>query len=249
VGQYQPEEGEPIFLKELVAKTEGMTGSSVKANYPYWLVDAEGNAYTHGSKGNEFVEAFELKNGEGDTTFVVNYAKTAFTGVVYLSEGEDLENAVLCTSPNAAIRSSMAKAGYVTEDLKLITLQQGTYKIRAILFDAGKTPSYVCTLAKGEGDENEIYLAATATNWTEAESDLLTITEATDITLKAGGSETTGVDVIMIYASEDAPEDPEAGVAELKSVQKVAARKVVMNGRILIQTNFGLFNVAGVQVK
>ena len=248
VAQYQPEEGDAIVLKELVAKTEGMTGSSVKANYPYWLVDAEGNAYTHGSKGNEFVENFELKNGEGDTTFVINYSKTAYNGVVFLSEGEDLPGAVLCTSPNAAVRSSMAKSAYFAEDLKLVTLQPGTYKIRAILFDAGKTTSYVATLTKGAGEENEIYLSATATNWTEAESDLLTITEATDITLLAGGSADTGIDVIMIYASEDAPEDPE-GIDELKYAQKVVARKVVMNGRILIQTNRGIFNVAGVQVK
>ena len=248
VGQYQPEEGEPIFLKELVAKTEGITGSTVKANYPYWLVDAEGNAYTHGSKGNEFVEKFDLKNGEGDTTFVINYSKTAYNGVVFLSEGEDLPGAVLCTSPNAAVRSSMAKSAYFAEDLKLVTLQPGTYKIRAILFDAGKTTSYVATLTKGAGEENEIYLSATATNWTEAESDLLTITEATDITLLAGGSADTGIDVIMIYASVDAPEDPE-GIDELKYAQKVVARKVVMNGRILIQTNRGIFNVAGVQVK
>ena len=250
VAQYQPEEGDAIVLKELVAKTEGITGSTVKANYPYWLVDAEGNAYTYGSKGNEFVQSFELKNGEEntDTTFVINYKKTDYTGVVFLSEGEDLENAVLCTNGNAAIRSSMGKAGYVTEDLKLVTLQPGTYKIRAILFDAGKTPSYVATLTKGATEEDEIYLSATATNWTEAESDLLTITEATDITLKAGGGDDKGIDVIMIYASEDAPEDPE-GIDELKSAQKVVARKVVMNGRILIQTNRGIFNVAGVQVK
>ena len=200
-----------VTLKELVAKTSGTTGSTIKANYPYWLVDAEGVAYTHGVKGNEFFEAFDLKNyGENaDTTFVINYKKTDYAGVVYLSEGEDIEGAVLCTNANAAIRSSMGKAGYVTEDTKLVTLQPGTYKIRAIIFDAGKTASYVCTLTKGEGEENEINLSATATNWTEAESDLLTITEPTDITLKAGGSDTTGLDVIMIYASEDAPEDPD----------------------------------------
>ena len=142
----------------------------------------------------------------------------------------------------------MGKAGYVLEDLKLVTLQPGTYKIRAILFDAGKTPGYVCTLTKGEGEENEIYLSATATNWTEAESDLLTITEPTDITLKAGGSENTGVDVIMIYASEDAPEDPDA-VVDVRSAQKVAVRKVVKDGQILIETAAGIVNVAGIQVK
>ena len=123
-----------------------------------------------------------------------------------------------------------------------------TYKISAVIFDANKTPGYICTLTKGEGEDNEIYLGATATNWTEAESDLLTITEATDITLKAGGSDTTGLDVIMIYASVDAPDDPE-GIVEVKSAQKVAARKVMKDGRILIQTEGGIFNAIGVQVK
>ena len=232
-------------LKELVGETEGITGSTIKANYPYWLADKDGNVYTYGTKGNPFEVSFDLK---GDTTFVINYKKTDFDGCVFLSEGEDLTGAVLCTNGNAAIRSSMAKSGYVTEDLKLVTLQPGTYKIRAILFDAGKTPSYICTLTKGAGEDDEIYLSATATNWTEAESDLLTITEPTDITLKAGGSESTGVDVIMIYASTDAPEDPDA-ISEVKDAKKVVARKVAKDGRILIQTAAGTFNAVGVQVK
>ena len=233
-------------LKELVGETEGITGSTIKANYPYWLADKDGNVYTYGTKGNPFEVSFDLK---GDTTFVINYKKTDFDGCVFLSEGEDLTGAVLCTNGNAAIRSSMAKSGYVTEDLKLVTLQSGTYKIRAILFDAGKTPSYICTLTKGAGEDDEIYLSATATNWTEAESDLLTITEPTDITLKAGGSESTGVDVIMIYASTDAPEDPD-GIAEVKAnAQNAAAMKVMKNGQLLIKTATGTFNALGVQVK
>lgn len=236
-----------ITLKELVAKTEGTTGSTVKVNYPYWLTDAEGNVYSHGSKGNEFIELFDLKNGEGDTTFVINYKKTAMEGAVYLSEGEDIAGAVLCTHANTVVRSSMAKAAYFQEDVKLVTLQPGTYKIRAILFDV-KPASYVCTLTKGDGEENEIFLSATADNWTETESDLLEITEPTDITLKASGAENQGVDVIVIYASTDAPEDPDA-VVDVKSAQKVAARKVMKDGRILIETAAGTINVAGQQVK
>ena len=117
------------------------------------------------------------------------------------------------------------------------------------IFDAEKTPSYVCTLTKGAGEENEIYLSATATNWTETESDLLTITEATDITLKAGGGDNQGVDVIMIYASTDAPEDPD-GIAEVKAnAQNAAAMKVMKNGQLLIKTATGTFNALGVQVK
>ena len=245
VAAYVDEENNTTVLKELVAKTEGVTGSTVKVNYPYWLLDDNGIAYTHGSKGNEFVETFDLKNGEGDTTFVVNYKKTEYEGVVFLSEGEDLQGAVLCTSGNAAVRSSMGKAGYVTEDLKLVTLQPGTYKIRAVLFDADKEPNYVCTLSKGEGEENEIYLSATATNWTESESDLLTIAEATDITLKAGGGDNQGVDVIMIYA---ATEDPD-GIVKVNADAQKAVRKVAKNGQVLIETEAGIFNALGVQMK
>ena len=239
------DEDNTTVLKELVAKTEGITGSTVKANYPYWLTDADAKVYTHGAKGSEFIEAFDLKNGEGDTIFVVNYKKTEFEGVVFLSEGEDLQGAVECTNGNAVVRSSMAKAGYVTEDLKLVTLQPGTYKIRAVLFDANKEPSYICTLATGEGEDNEIYLSATATNFDERESDLLTITEATNLTLKAGGGDNQGIDVIMIYA---ATEDPD-GIVKVNADAQKAVRKVAKNGQILIETEAGIFNALGVQMK
>lgn len=251
VAQYQPEEGEPVFLKELLAKTEGMTGSTVSVNYPYWLADADGNAYTYGSKGNEFLQKFDLKNGEenADTTFVINYKKTDYTGVVFLSEGEDIEGSILCTNANAAIRSSMGKAAYVLEDTKLVTLQPGTYKIRAILFDAAKDPGYVCVFSKGATENDEISLTANATNWTEAESDLLTITEATDIKLLSGGSDTYGLDVVMIYVSDDVPDDPQ-GITEVNAgAQKMAARKLMKEGKILIQTEAGTVNVAGQLVK
>jgi hypothetical protein len=231
-----------FVLKELVPETEGMTGTTVKVNYPYWLTDEGGNAYTYGAKGNEFKEVFDLK---GDTTFVIQYKATNFEGVVYLSEGEDLPGAVECTNGNAVVRSSMGKAGYVTEDLKLVTLQPGTYKIRAIIFDADKEPAYVCTLTKGAGEENEIYLSAVSTNWTEAESDLLTITEPTEITLKAGGGDNQGIDVIMIYA---ATEDPD-GIVTVKSNAQKSVRKIAKNGQLLIETEAGIFNALGLQVK
>lgn len=237
-----------IDLKELVGKTEGTTGSIIKANYPYWLADADGNVYTYGTKGSPFTQSFDLKNGEGDTTFVINYKKTDYTGVAYLSEGEEIQNAVECSHANAAIRASNCKAGYVLEDTKLVTLQPGTYKIRAVIFDANKTPGYVVTLTKGEGELNEIYLSANATNWTETESDLLTITEPTDIVLKAGGSETTGLDAIIIYASTDAPDDPDA-IIVAKAGQKAAVRKVAKAGQIIIESEAGAFNAAGAQVK
>ena len=232
---------EQVVLKELVGPTEGMTGTTVKAQFPYWLIDGEGNAYQHAAISKEFNAAFELNC---DTTFVLVYNKTDYAGVVFLSEGEDLPDAVIVNHGNTAIRSSMGKAGYVTKDTKLVTLQPGNYKIRAVLFDV-KPVSYVCTLTKGAGEENEIYLSSTADNWTETESDLITITEATDITLQASEKENQGVDIIMIYASA---EDPD-GIVEVKSNAQKVVRKVVKKGQVLIETEAGVFNAVGVQVK
>ena len=247
VAKYTDGENE-VVLKELVGTTEGVTGSTVKASYPYWLKDEQGNVYTYGTRGVEFVQTFDLKNGEGDTTFVVNYSKTAYEGCVFLSEGEDLPGAAECGSNNAVVRSSMGKAAYFAEDVNLCTLQPGSYKIRAVLFDASSSPSYTVTLTKGEGVENEINLTAALVNFSDVESDLFEITEPTNITLKAGGNDTTGLDAIIIYASTDAPEDPD-GINEVKDAQKVVARKVAKDGRILIQTAAGTFNAVGVQVK
>jgi len=243
VGGYTTD-GETVELKELVPLTEGTTGSTVKVNYPYWLTDASGVAYTYGTRGSEFVEALDLKNGEGDTTFVINYKKTDYTGVVYLSEGEDIEGAVLCTSNNAVVRSSMGKSAYVEEATKLVTLQPGSYKIRTILFDANSTVGYTCTLSRSDDPENLIYLGATQVNFSEAESDLITVTEATDITLQPGGGATTGLDAIMIYTYDDTAI---AGVKD--NSEKVATRKMMKDGKILIVTEAGTFNVAGQLIK
>ena len=246
VAVYEGEES-TIVLKELVTETEAMSGTSVKMQFPYWLKDEEGNVYQHAAISKEFNTSFELNS---DTTYVLSYTKTDMEGAVYLSEGEDIPGATACTQANAAIRSSMSKAGYVTEDTKLVTLQPGSYKIRAILFDAAKEPNYICTLTKGEGEENEIYLSASATNWTNAESDLLEITEPTDITLKAGGGESQGIDVIVIYAFNDDPGDVDAIQAVGSKVQRsFNVYKVAKDGQILIETEYGTVNAAGRQVK
>lgn len=247
VAAYTPEGGEPVVLKTLVSEAEEIAGSTVKVNYSYWLADEAGNVYTHGAKGSEFVEALDLKS---DTTFIINYNKTAMEGAVYLSEGEDIEGALPCTHANVVIRSSNGKAAYFEEDVKLVTLQPGTYKVKAIVFDGAKTAGHIVTLYTGAEDveENEIYLAATATNWTEAESELLTITEPTDITLKAGGNGDKGLDIIVIYASTDAPDDPDA-IVDVNADKKATTHKVVKGGQILIVTEAGTFNAAGVQVK
>ena len=52
----------------------------------------------------------------------------------------------------------------------------------------------------------------------------------------------------MIYASTDAPDDPEA-IVDVKGAAPKAVRKVMTRGQILIETAAGTVNIAGLQVK
>ena len=64
--------------------------------------------------------------------------------------------------------------------------------------------------------------------------------------MKAGGSENHGIDVIMIYAATENPD----GIVDVKSnAQKAIVRKMVKKGQVLIETEAGIFNTLGIQMK
>ena len=241
-------------LKTLIPETVGKTMDVVKVNYSYWLKDDEGNLYTHGAKGSEFVEALDLMS---DTTFYINYTKANISGVVFLAEGEDFfdEDATertieKVTQANAVIRSSMGKAAYATADTKITTLPAGTYMFKAIIFDnKGSNSGFTQNIGISSNTEEDLVLAANADNWTEAEQ-IFTLNNESDIIWRAGGSDSKGIDIMVIYATDELPEDPD-GVATVEANETVAkaVRKVVKNGQLLIENANGAFTVAGAQVK
>lgn len=219
-------------LKTLVPETVGKTNDVVKVNYSYWLTDEEGNLYTYGTKGSEFTQKFDLVS---DTTFVINYKKVeGVSEVKFLAEAEDwvdeenLESVVqYCTNANSAVRSSNCKAAYATADWTVATLPAGTYKIKAVLFDSQKTASFVANFAVGT---EEIPLAANSTNFAEVESEPFEVTEETNVIWKAGGSENYGIDILVIYATDELPEpDYEPGDVNGDNVITMADANAVVN--------------------
>ena len=238
-------------LKTLVPETVGKTNDVVKVNYSYWLTDGEGNLYTYGTKGNEFLEKFDLIS---DTTFVISYKKVAdVSGVVFLSEGEDFfdegnqERTIeMVTQANSVIRSSNGKAAYATADTKITTLPAGTYTFKAIIFDnTGKTSGFIQSIGISENTGEDLLLAANADNWTEAQETFILENEG-DIIWRAGGNENKGIDIMVIYKSDGA--DAVASV-EAAETAAPATRKVVKDGKFLIETANGTFTAAGAQVK
>ncbi len=238
-------------LKTLVPETVGKTNDVVKVNYSYWLTDGEGNLYTYGTKGNEFLEKFDLIS---DTTFVISYKKVAdVSDVVFLSEGEDFfdeenqERTIeMVTQGNSLIRSSNGKAAYATADTKITTLPAGTYTFKAIIFDnTGKTSGFIQSIGISEKTDEDLLLAANADNWTEAQETFILENEG-DIIWRAGGNANKGIDIMVIYKSDGG--DAVASV-EAAETAAPATRKVVKDGKFLIETANGTFTAAGAQVK
>ncbi len=236
-------EGEGKVIKAAVATGKAETNDNISVPYSYWVADAEGNVYTKGQKGVPFTESFVIENEKTDYNLVYN--TTAYGKAAYCMEGEDIEGALACTHGNTVIRSSGTKAAYNDQDITLTTLQPGSYKIRAILFAGDKNGTYNATFTVGA---KNVVMNAPADNWNEVESeDLIEVTEATPLVWNAGGDENHGLDIIMVYESEDIP-DGVNGVAENGSVSAKTV-KVVKDGRVVIESANGTYTVAGAQMK
>ena len=241
-------------LKEFIPETEGEEGDQIEVMYSYWMKTSEGSLVTYGTKGNAFKATFDLKS---DTTFTINYKSTGIEGVVYLAEMEDFYNAEnldcpiqLCSNTNMAIRSSNGKAAYCVADdgFQLTTLAAGTYKIKAVLFDAAKTANYIATFNVGG---EEVILSATSTNFDEKETWIEVTEDNTPVVLTKSGGADKGIDIIAIYSTDEIPEEEPDGVASVEAATGAvkAVRKVVKAGQLLIENVNGTFTVAGAQVK
>lgn len=224
---------------------KGKTNDKIEVAYSHYVADAAGNVYTAGSIGTPFTSTFTL-SAEG--IYNVTYKKcTYITDAVLCVEGEDIEGTTLLTTGNMGVRASNQKAAYNENDIVLATLQPGTYKIKAGLFDV-KPISYVATFTLGNA--SDIELASTADNLSEVESDLITVTEATELIWKAGGDDKRGLDYIVVYPSEDAPDDP-TGISGVYGTTATQAQpvKVMKNGRVVVESANGTYTVAGAKMQ
>lgn len=233
-----------------IAEGEAMTNDNIEIPYSYYVTDAEGNVYTCGAPGTQFTQTFNILS---DTTFVINYKTTTIKNAVFCSEAEDIAGTTLLTTGNMLVRASNQKAAYAENDIVLVTLQPGSYKITAGLFDV-KPISYVAQFVLGNAAATDapILLSSTADNLSIVESDLFEVKEATTLIWVAGGAENKGIDFIAVYPSDDAPEpeDPD-GISDVNASAKdsVKAKTVVKDGRIVIESVNGTYTVAGAKIK
>lgn len=112
-------------------KSESLTGKYIgdviTITYPrLWLVGTTLYSTAQNAHGDGY---FKWNYPLDGNDAVIEYNTTEATGVVYYSEGEDIEGMTADASSNADIRCSDGKGGRSSDELSLTTLGTGVYKL------------------------------------------------------------------------------------------------------------------------
>ena len=240
----QTPEGEVL---KTIAEGKELENTKVEGAYSYWLADSEGKLYTRGAKGTPFTYSAVINS---EDPVVLEYAAKSFDGmakVMFLSEAEDLAGVTRSNAANSAARSSNAKSAFAESDVELTVLPAGTYKIRVIIFDGNKNGGQASvTFSYGDNADEQVTLKSDAENFSEVESEVITLTEARQVIWKAGGADNNALDAVLIYQWDKALSVN--GVAEANAAAPGVV-KFAKDNSLLIKTAKGTFNAAGMQVK
>ena len=240
----QTPEGEVL---KTIAEGKELENTKVEGAYSYWLADSEGKLYTRGAKGTPFTYSAVINS---EDPVVLEYAAKSFDGmakVMFLSEAEDLAGVTRSDAANSAARSSNAKSAFAESDVELTVLPAGTYKIRVIIFDGNKNGGQASvTFSYGDNADEQVTLTSDAENFSEVETEVITLTEARQVIWKAGGDKARALDAVLIYQWDKALSVN--GVAEANAAAPGVV-KFAKDNSLLIKTAKGTFNAAGMQVK
>ena len=189
-----------------------------KVSVPYdEYINVEGSLYKSSAESSSFKKGVELT--ENNITATVKYSASDITGVVYYSEGEDIEGASVVNSGNADARCSGAAAGYSATDLKFVTLPAGTYKINAVVYSPTSAGG---SFSIKNGDEVVYGFTSGNANRTVVSSDNIVLSGETELSI-ANCSANAAYDLIYIQrvATDAALSITSAGYATFSPASNV----------------------------
>ena len=182
-------------------------GESATVGYPRYI-NVEGTLYSRNATNNEY----RVKVTPTNDNYVLDlsYSVTDIVGVVYHSEGENIEGATATAADktNIAIRSSNARIGYASNDIILANLPAGKYKATMVLYS---NSSAGLTLKFQLGDLAFGAKVPGSSNWTTITQEFV-LTSAADVKWLASGDSKNGLDFIYIQRTGDVPTSVSATV-------------------------------------
>ena len=123
------------------------------------------------------------------------YAATETTNVMFFQEAEDFDVLTVCNTGTVADRCSYRAGGFAKEEVALIKLAAGTYKLTAAAYGGAYT---------FKAGEQVVLEMASAGSWRETAGEEFTLTEPTEIIFVGGNGEAGSLDYIFIQSEDGA---------------------------------------------
>ena len=186
--------------EKTVRTTEKSSYETATVKVPYRKYNVlDGDLYKKDVTNKEYNYYFKLTANNQEEKLA--YTKTEVTGVVFLSEGEDIEGLTPITTGNTLIRSSNSSSAYAPNNTKITTLPVGKYKIHAGIYDSATKPDSHWIFLVGNNQVADFN--CTAVNLQEFDSEEFTVTCESDFIMAKAGGSTRGLDFIYIQKTGD----------------------------------------------
>lgn len=192
-----------VYGDVVLRETTGTSYETASVTVPYRKYNTyEGKLYTKGATNKEYNHKFKLTADNQVET--LSYDEVAgVENVVFLTEGEDIEGMTACTSANTGIRSSNSSSAFASEDVKIANLDNGTYKMHAVIYDASKEPNSNWKFYLNDATQTEAgNFTCTTVNFADFESEFA-VKSSTDLMFSAAGSASMGIDMLYIVKTGD----------------------------------------------
>ncbi len=192
-----------VYGDVVLRETTGTSYETASVTVPYRKYNTyEGKLYTKGATNKEYNHKFQLTADNQVET--LSYDEVAgVENVVFLTEGEDIEGMTACTSANTGIRSSNSSSAFASEDVKITNLDNGTYKMHAVIYDASKEPNSNWKFYLNDATQTEAgNFTCTTVNFEDFESEFA-VKSSTDLMFSAAGSAMMGIDMLYIVKTGD----------------------------------------------
>ena len=182
-----------------VSTGSNFEGETITYNYPrYYNVD--GTLYEIAKNGSTWYQNSFVLDQDNKVVTVEGYTATDKTGVVFLSEAEQIETLTLASEPNAGIRMSMgqiARNANESAPALITTLPAGKYQLTSTVWGS-KGTDFVFKA----GDATVLTITTSGSS-VDATGDEFTLNAETAITLDYTESGSRGIDYVLIQKTGD----------------------------------------------
>lgn len=172
-------------------------GDDVTVPYSHFI-NVDGKLYSYGVTDKEYRLTI-TPNVDGFNK-TLDYSDAKIDNVVYYSEGENIEGAVVTSAGNnMVVRSSNAACGYAPNDIELVNLTPGKYEVTSFTYANNNVG---CTLSFAYGDEAYDHVVTDMSNG-DTKSQIIVVNKACPFVWKKSGDAKNGLDYIYIRRISD----------------------------------------------